>query len=109
MKAMKELCEKLGIDQKAIDEAEVPIMQLLVSDQFNKPKDGSREDWRLTAINRAINARVNFTTETNTNYHFFINFVKIDCPACGKTITGPAAVEMGRWNLSITVAIVVPL
>ena len=79
----------LGLRQKTLDEMEIPIADVISTDEFNTPRNS--KDYRESAIDRLVDLKVGFTSNCNIVYNLMKRFVGVECPYCGgkmKSSTG---------------------
>jgi hypothetical protein len=90
----------LGLLFKTIREynEEVDHVQLIVSDEFNRPIK-KEEDYRDTAIYRLVKNNLSFYNEQNLSFLIMKKFVKIVCPYCGKEMQNSGC---GSGNNEVT-------
>jgi len=85
MKA-EEIKNKLGVSDEAIEKSmDFNALRIVMNEEFAKPevtdKDGN--DYRERSINRCVEARVPFTSDTNTIYNFVERFITVRHPING--------------------------
>lgn len=89
---------KAGIPEHIIDEADVDVSSMVVSDEF-KARSHTNMSYRDAAVERLIRMAIPFSVETNIVTELATKLITVNCPYCNNKMHyhggSGSGVEMG--------------
>ena len=94
--------QKLGLRKRTLDDLDVDIGAVITEDEFNKPSpisdrsSGHSITYRELAIDRLVEMKVPFNSNTNIVAEMFKKYVSVTCPHCGGKMVSSGGGGNGR-------------